>query len=280
MLTWLKLIRIKNLLLISISQILIVFCLYNQISFILLLYISSTFLIAAAGNIINDYFDIETDLVNKPKETYIGLSISKKKAIYTYVILNTIGILIALYISSNINNLYFLCYIIIIVYLLYYYSKKIKATTLWGNLLNAGCTSASILLLLILIPSNIYQKKVLLIYSIFSFLLNFTREIIKDIEDIKGDKAINLKTLPIVLGTKRAVLLCKTIMVFTFTLLIGTLYISSLFYLKLFIVIALIAPLIYCYKLLKLPYKKYTFSKISNILKLIIAFGVLSIILI
>lgn len=280
MLNWLKLIRIKNLLLISLSQLLIGSYFFNDLTPQVLLYIISTFCFASAGNIINDIFDVIPDQINKPHKLIIDSKISSKQGILAFYVLNSIGVLVSFILYNRTFSYSLLIILLSIPVLLYMYSKHLKKVALIGNLLIALLASLSVILLLYIYPKSTEQQQTtLFLFSFFAFLINFIRELIKDIEDINGDKKANLKTLPILIGVKRSVLFSK--------LLIGVALIAFLIFLNLvnsifnktFIILALITPMCYCFYLLKTPYTKKLFSKISNILKLVIAFGITAIFL-
>ncbi|NIJ44595.1 4-hydroxybenzoate polyprenyltransferase [Wenyingzhuangia heitensis] len=232
---------------------------------------------AAAGNIINDYFDITTDQINKPNKQIVSKIISAKNSFLLYIVFNTLGLLFGTFACYYLQNIALFCYGIFSILLLYIYSKKAKGIPFLGNFLIASLTGFSILFFLLIIPSNKYQTQTIYALSYFAFILNLIREVVKDIEDVKGDKKAKLNTLPIAIGTKYTVLLCKFLMGITFSSLLIVLYLSNSIYLKIFISFFLIIPLAYCYQQLKFPYKKNQISKISRILKLIIACGILAV---
>ncbi len=280
MIDWLKLIRWKNLALIFISQSLIFHYLYpnNELPLDIILYFFYTFFITAGGNIINDYFDIIPDKKNKPHKLIVGHHINLQQTLIGYYVFNIIGFslnLIALYLSANILVFNM---VNIIMILLYYYSKTLKGKPFIGNILVAALTGISILLISFIIESNASQKRIIYTLSFFAFMLNLIREIVKDIEDIKGDSIAKLKTLPIIIGVKRTVVILKVLMIITSVLLITLSYFTNTIILKTYLIIPITIPLLYCYYMLKQPFKKNLLSKISSILKLIIAFGIFTVI--
>lgn len=279
LMAWLKLIRIKNLLLISISQILIVCFLfsYHQLTPVVYLYLFCTFCLAAAGNIINDYFDVTTDATNKPSKQIVGKHILPKNAFGAYIIFNLLGLIAGTYACILLQSVLLYFYGIPVILLLYLYSKQLKGIPFLGNFIIASFTAFSILFFLMIIPSNPYQKQIIYILAFFAFALNLIREIIKDIEDVKGDKKANLKTLPIIIGTTRTVAICKFLIIVTLISFVILLYVTNTIYVKLYILITLTIPLAYCFQLLKSAVKKNDFSRISGILKLIIGFGILAV---
>ena len=165
-----------------------------------LLYISlATVLIAASGYIINDYYDIKIDLVNKPERVVIGRYIKRRWALVIHQIFNGSGILLGLLVSRKVAlvNLF-------AVFCLWLYSNQLKRLAFWGNLMVAILTGFSLLVLAVYYPGH--QREVW-IYAIFSFFITLIREIIKDMEDVKGDEKHGCRTLPIIWGIARTKLL-------------------------------------------------------------------------
>lgn len=176
---------------------------------------------AAAGYVVNDIYDVETDAVNKPSKMIVGVSISKKSAWMLYAILCMISIgLSALFdlLRAPVDNSIFFgesefgfIYLAINVclnLLLFIYAVKLKGTPLIGNLLIAIC-SASVIGICSLLIAIETQAGLLVFfgYLIFSFFISIIRELVKDIQDLPGDKAAGMKTYPIVLGVNGAKIL-------------------------------------------------------------------------
>jgi len=186
-----------------------------------ILLIVSTVLIAAAGNIINDYFDVRADRINRPTKLIIGKYIKKRWAIVLHWLINFIAFGIAIYLSYTFKTFWYVFIHLLSINLLWYYSSHLKRTMVIGNIVIALLTALVPLLvgifynpfLLESIPAlypfeNIIDtQNWILFFSIslglFAFFLNWSREIIKDIEDVDGDKVIRAKTLPITLGNKK-----------------------------------------------------------------------------
>ncbi|MGY5354346.1 UbiA family prenyltransferase [Wenyingzhuangia sp. IMCC45467] len=279
MINILQLIRWKNLILISISQIIIIWSVFSKEQFTVpvIIYILCTFCFAAAGNIINDIFDIISDNINKPNKVIINKYISKQKAYVIYFVLNTLGLFLTLYGSYLLKDFNFILYGLIIITLLYIYSAYLKGTLIVGNIVIAFFTSLSLLFLLLIFNSSTKQTNLILVLSLFAFLINWIREIIKDIEDINGDNNANLKTLPIIIGIKRTVKLSSVLTFITIICLAIVMFITDKISLKFYIFTTLILPLSYIFIILKKSRKKNDFSNISKILKLIIVFGIFTI---
>ncbi len=159
-----------------------------------------TVLIAAAGYIINDYYDVKIDVINKPKKMVIDRNLSRRNALVIHSVFNMIAIVIGFYISLNVM-LFFLT----TTFLLWIYSNQLKRIALIGNLVVASLSASSILILGLYYHDHF---QIILFFTLMSFLMSLVREIIKDMEDIKGDLVHGCKTLPIAWGiTKTKVLI-------------------------------------------------------------------------
>lgn len=177
------------------------------------LFIVDTILIAASGYVINDIFDQKADSINKPDESYLGdNNISIRSAWLYYGALVFIGFSIALYIASTIDKLHLLLIYPMATGLLYLYSMSFKKLPLIGNFIVAVfCAFVPGILLyaewetILLgkinsIPQVDRFMLVFAAYILFAFLATMVREIVKDIEDIEGDKKAGYMTLPIFIG--------------------------------------------------------------------------------
>lgn len=295
----LNLIRWKNLLMLAFVQLLIKYALFlpflestelsitlNGFGFGLLVF--STLCIAAAGNIINDIYDVETDLVNRPSHVIIGKKISEKSAYTLFIALNVVGVLIGFYLSHLVGKSGFFAIFVIISALLYVYASYLKQMLLLGNIVVSILVGLSILIVGVfeLIPSITDQNqatqltffKILLDYALFAFFINLTREIIKDLEDVDGDYKSGMNTLPIAIGRDRASKVAFTVSLLP---LAGAIYYVAtyLYNYELLIgyfVVLIIIPLIYItIKSFNAKTKKH-YQHISNILKLVMFFGMLS----
>jgi 4-hydroxybenzoate polyprenyltransferase len=190
----------------------------SWIDFILLVF--STCLIAAGGNIINDYFDVKADRINKPEKLIITKHIKRRWAIVSHWSFNGVAFLIGIYLSIKYNSLSFVFVHLISINLLWFYSMYFKRKVLIGNIMIAFLTAlVPILALLFMIyspndsnqladPSAFgwimdYDFALIQFITFFAFVQNLAREILKDIQDIEGDKLIYVKSLPMVIGIKR-----------------------------------------------------------------------------
>jgi 4-hydroxybenzoate polyprenyltransferase len=293
-----NLIRYKNLLMIALVQSLIKYGLFipfgistslNVLEFSLLVF--STICIAAGGNIINDIYDIDTDGINKPDKIIVGKSISEKTAFNLFIILNVLGVGLGFFVSYAVGKSELFSLFVIISALLYVYASYLKQMFLVGNIIVSALVALSIIIVGIfeLIPAITPENqgiqlaffRILLDYALFAFIINLIREIVKDIEDFEGDYKSGMHTIPIVIGKEKAT---KFLFLLSFIPL-GTViyYVNSNLYKQpiavLYFLIFIIAPLIYLSILIFNAKTKKDFHVISNLLKLVMLFGMLSILL-
>lgn len=279
-----KLIRYKNILIISITQVFAYYFLSPDInaddilSQRFLLLVSATFLSAAAGYIINDYMDVKLDMINKPNDVIIGKTISRRWAILLHSLFNILALVFAWMISYRVAVLVFTCSL-----LLWMYSQYFKKSYLLGNLLVATMTASTIF---ILIPFDENTNIIACVaYSLFAFFSNLIREIIKDTEDIRGDSRFNANTLPIQLGVRKTKNILLTLQV---TFMLGSFGFIFLFprfsqtseinFILFFIYFAFFIelPSIYSLYLMWKSDVKKDFTKLSFISKLIMVLGIIS----
>jgi 4-hydroxybenzoate polyprenyltransferase len=226
-------------------------------------------MIAAAGYIINDYYDIKIDLINKPDRVVIGKTITRRYAIFFHTVISVTGVGMGLLINWKVGAVNFVS-----VFLLWLYSNNLKRLPLIGNLVVSLLTGLSIFLL-----SFLYEQYLPLVmtYSLFAFFMTLIREIVKDMEDMKGDTTFGCRTLPIVWGIRKTKsFLYGTILVFSFLVLwldYQQLKISWIYFIPL-----LFVPMsILFYRLLKADTKK-EFYQLSQLCKIIMLLGICSMI--
>lgn len=157
-------------------------------------------LTAAAGYIVNDIFDIETDKINRPDRVIIGNLVSKKQAWILYVVLNLISFGLAYCYSPKFFRIN-----MVIAFILYLYSYQLKGTPLLGNLVVAFCSAGVLATCMLHIRFETTSATWnFLGYVIFAFFISVIREMVKDMQDYEGDKQAGLKTYPVVFGIKGA----------------------------------------------------------------------------
>jgi 4-hydroxybenzoate polyprenyltransferase len=223
--SFLKLIRIQNLLIIAFTQYMVRWFLLYPIfkvckyelqmsNFNFFLLSLSTVMIAAAGYAINDYFDVRIDKVNKPERMIIDKGIKRRVAIGAHTVINILAILIALYFSWSVGTWKFVFIYILCATGLWFYSTTFKRQFFIGNFVIALFTSLVPLVVGVYELVACYNKDLVTIefrgaawtmvlaLSFFAFITTLLREILKDIEDIDGDKEYGCKTMPAVIGIK------------------------------------------------------------------------------
>ncbi len=239
MIHFLTLVRYKNLIIIALTFYSIRFfyfelfglsvtdyslVIFERLDFFLL--VLSTLFIAASGNVINDYFDIKADRINKPDKMIVGKYVSKRSAIKLQWILNSLAIIIAVYLSIKHRSFWFVGIHFVAINILWIYSMYYKRSFFIGNLVVALLTALVPFISGIyfyLLQQDLFITKVIhestfttwiqlvgsnggYIYGFifFAFIMNLSREILKDITDIKGDLELKAKTVAIVSGESKA----------------------------------------------------------------------------
>ncbi len=195
---FLKLTRFWNLLVIGLAQ-------YFAAGFLighekiwdikLFLLSTSTVIIAAAGYIINDYYDVKIDLINKPERVVIGKDVARRYALLFHSVLSMTGVAIGFLLNWKIGVINFFS-----AFLLWWYSNDLKRQPFIGNFVVALLTGLSIFLVNILYHQH---QPLVTIYSLFAFAMTLVREIMKDAEDLKGDNTFGCRTLPIIWGFRK-----------------------------------------------------------------------------
>ena len=230
--SFLRLIRLKNLMIVALTQLLIKFSLINNFSenFILsnnqfYVLVLATLFITASGYIINDIYDVKTDKVNKDEKRVIGKSISSRNAIRWYILFNFLGLGLGIYIANVVKNTYFSLIFIYCIFSLWTYSKRMKTSFLLGNVQVSILTALSIfnVALFDIIPNGINENNgemmvlnIILFYAAFAFIITLIREMIKDLEDIEGDRKIKANTLAITYGIEKTKWVSLILTIFTF----------------------------------------------------------------
>ncbi len=176
---------------------------------ILLVALIAAFLICAAGNVINDYCDYEIDKINKPKRPLPSGKITLRKVVAYYFLLNTVGIALALLVSPAYFTIAIFNSIISILY-----AWKLKKIAIIGNITDSFLAAVTFIsgALISMTFLDMLTSPVLILAGIAA-LTTMGREIYKDIEDIKGDKALGAKTLPILVGNSASMILARTFVI-------------------------------------------------------------------
>lgn len=225
----------------------------------------------AAGYIINNFYDAEKDRINRPNKTYLDSLISQNTKLSVYFVLNFLSVILASYISFK-AVLFFACYI----FWIWFYSHKLKKYPFIGNL------TASILAIAPFFAVFVYYKNfatVIFVHATFLFLIISMRELVKDLENIKGDLAQNYQTIPVKYGigfSKRILTFLSVITLIPIYLLITHFEIGYMHYYFLGALLLLVIFLFYLWR----SSAKVDYMILHAILKLIIVVGTLSIVLI
>ncbi|MCB0645729.1 MAG: geranylgeranylglycerol-phosphate geranylgeranyltransferase [Saprospiraceae bacterium] len=295
MFDYVKILRPLNLIIIASTQVLMYFLIVipfiksNNLpplldQFQIILFIMVTVLIAAGGNIINDIFDVELDLINKPEHTYVGYTISRKGAWILYAFLTAVGGIITIYLGYLVEKQSLMWIYPLAVILLFFYSSHLKYTFLIGNIIVAFFTAFVIWILLLSHDALLLQPhhpsvKLLIAFGSFSFLANLMREIVKDLEDKEGDLQVGAKTLGVSMPLKNVK---NYIFSIAFLLFSGLIW-SSQFYMpelydfrtSIFIWVFLIAPLVLMMLKLSKASDKKGFGAVSRFLKMYMLAGLI-----
>lgn len=299
---FLRLIRYPNLIYIALTQFLLQYCVVAPVlqsqgvmpsltwtAFWLLC--ASTVFIAAAGYIINDYFDINIDIINKPQKMVLDKIISRRWAMAWHTILNLAGVSIGFIVATQIGQIYLGFTQVLCSLLLWFYSTSFKRQVLIGNVVISLLTGLSVLVIG-LYEKQIYESFAAIIsplgrrliqiigsYAVFAFVISLVREIVKDLEDMIGDAKDGCRTIPIVWGVKAAKRLCYGLLLGTEGLIIlaqvriATLgWVWAMVYL--FVLVQL--PIAYVYLLLRKAASPADYHRISTLVKLIMLTGILS----
>lgn len=304
---YIQLIRLPNLLIIALTQFLIRYFIIlpsyvvhevephlDLFHFILL--VLSTMMIAAAGYVINDYFDVRSDSINKPERLLIDTVIKRRVAMALHFTLNIFAIGLATYIGWKVGNPKLGLVHFIVAGMLWFYSSSYKKQFLVGNVIVA-LLSAMVILIVGFFERQIYTSFIgdnflsmlskgimitLLMYALFAFLISLIREIIKDMEDIEGDHQLFSRTMPIVLGirvTKYITLGIIVLFIFWFVKVMQSFYIKELWMFFYYCLGAILIPMLFVtYRMLIAKAgKDFHFS--SQLLKVVMLMGIFSMVL-
>ena len=297
---FLKLVRWPNLLFIILAESLFHFFIYKPLypnlaltaDYPFYFIVATSICIAAAGYIINDYFDINIDQVNKPKSVVVGAYISRRWVIFWHLILSMGGVYLSLivfpfqqYVHIHFSNL-------ATILILWFYSTNFKRDFLIGNVVIAVLTAWTIgvvyfskfTFMQLGHPSSMQAAdlrflKLMILYSSFAFIITLIREALKDMEDMIGDEKFGCTTMPIAWGLQTTkVYVAVWLMVLILVLSIIQLYVIPFgwWISIIYCVITIIAPLVYVLFNLKQAFSREDFNRLSNLIKFAMLMGILS----
>ena len=246
--------------------------------------------IAAAGYIINDYFDENIDQVNKLSKVIIGKYIKRRAAILLHAILSIVGLLLSLYVGYKLHNAFIPFFNFIAIILLLVYSSTFKKKILIGNIIISLLSAWTILVLTLaeyrfrISPHDIVWQRLLkmsFVYAGFAFIISLIREVIKDMEDMEGDLRYGCKTMPIAWGLP----VTKVFTAVWMVVLVGILSAILIYVIQfgwwfaiLYSLITIIIPLLWVLKELYKAATPADFHHLSIAVKLIMLAGIISMI--
>ena len=300
---FLRLVRWPNLVFIAITQILFVYCIVHPVLFAagavpnikgvyFILLMSSSVTIAAAGYIINDYFDLNIDLINKPDKLVVAKIISRRWVIFWHLFFSAAGIVIGFYIDWKTNVRFLGVANFACVALLFIYSISLKKKLLAGNIVISALTAWVILVIGWCETSNLLRPNLIgnftekitrisFLYAGFAFVISLIREVVKDMEDMEGDRRYGCNTMPIALGINATkVFLAVWLVVLTSALLIVQFYVLVFkwWWSATYCILMIIIPLIYIFKMLFSVNKSKEYHRLSSLIKVVMFTGILSMI--
>jgi 4-hydroxybenzoate polyprenyltransferase len=270
-----KIIRLNNLFLVAFVQLLTAYFLIGTTrtgmpvlqDLNLYLLIISTVILTASGYMINDYYDVKIDYVNRPSEVVIGKGMKRRMVMILHTLLNAVGISLGYLVDPRIGVINFFS-----AFLLWLYSNSLKRLPFIGNLTVAGLTGLSVWII-----GYYYQSAQMLIltYAIFAFFINLIRELIKDIEDRPGDRKHGCRTLPIVVGFRNTKKIIFTVAaLFVVSILVVTVKINDPALFVYFSLLGLVF-MVFLYKLYVADRKKQ-FTQLSLMAKILMLSGAFS----
>lgn len=303
---FLKLVRIENLLMIALTQYVLRYLVLRKIllqngsalemdHLLFFLVVLSTILIAAGGYIINDYFDVKTDLINHPDTVVVDKVIKRRWAIILHLSLTALGLLLGIFVALKTGYLRLFIFQLTAALLLWFYSTDFKKKLLLGNILVA-LLSATVAFMPFVYEMALMQKhdsgflmeyqhmilsamKITILFCVFAFITTLAREIIKDIEDYKGDKATGGLTMPVVWGIRTSKFNAFFLIIITVILLLFVVYntiktFRIIFsFNNLYIIVFLILPLLFLSVYVLRAKEGKSFTRASLVLKFVMLMG-------
>ncbi len=298
---FLKLVRLPNLFFIALTQVLFQVCIYEILykgdaperdTFHFILLVAASLMIAAAGYIINDYFDINIDEVNKPGKMVVDRHIHRRWAIAWHFILSLAGIVLTAFAVPLDRKWYIILANIFCVMLLWFYSTSFKRKLLIGNIVISLLTAWTVMVIFfskyeisdLITDGGAREQKffrLALLYAGFAFIISLIREAIKDMEDMPGDAKYGCRTMPIAWGVNATkVYTAVWLVVLIAILILLQVYVSRFgWWLPVvYSAVTIILPLILVLFKLRSSRTTLEFHQLSNITKLVMFSGIISMI--
>ncbi|MBI2282145.1 MAG: geranylgeranylglycerol-phosphate geranylgeranyltransferase [Bacteroidetes bacterium] len=296
-----RLIRWPNLVFIALTQVLFEFCIYRSIyptvnadgtetSRFILLMLASV-LIAAAGYIINDYFDLNIDQVNKPDKVVVNTIISRRWVIFWHMFLSLLGLFFTVSALPMQDYWHLVLANLASIILLWFYSTNLKKQLLIGNVLISVLTAWVILViffskfplsihsLLLADKNEVRFFRYAVLYASFAFVISLIREVVKDMEDREGDRKYGCRTMPIVWGLNASkVFVAVWVIVLVAILSILQVYVIPFgwWHSALYCLLLIILPLLWVLRRLYRANSAEDFHQLSTVVKLVMFTGIVS----
>jgi 4-hydroxybenzoate polyprenyltransferase len=301
---FLKLVRLPNLFFIVLTQVLFHQAVVTPVlkplglrpaidGWMFILLVVASVLIAAAGYVINDYFDINIDQVNKPTGNVVDIVVSRRWAMAWHFVLSGLGIIFSAYVAWTTGFWYILPGNFICVLLLFGYSVSLKRKLLSGNVLISLLTAWVILIICFaeikigtMIQPDLAEAsnkitRIGVLYAAFAFISSLIREAIKDIEDMKGDEKYGCRTMPIVWGVNAAkvyIAVWLTVMIASLVILLLYVFRFGWWWAMVYSVVFIILPFGLIFLQLFKAQSTPQYHRLSQLTKLVMLSGILSMI--
>jgi 4-hydroxybenzoate polyprenyltransferase len=252
----------------------------------------STVFLAASGYIINDYFDRKIDMVNRPGKVIVGRWISNRYAMLSHIVFSIIGVLLGAFVAYSIGHFNLSIIFLFVSVVLWFYSTTYKRQFLVGNLIISLLVGiVPMIVLLFEFPLLVSKYKLYILatgvdfdflifwigsYSVFAFIINLIREVVKDMEDYEGDYVFGRQTIPIVWGMKAS----KIVVALLVALSVAPIVYLLIHYLNdpisiTYIILTIIVPLIVIAIGMFIAYSKKHYNYLSQLIKFVMLTGLL-----
>ncbi|MBQ3634751.1 MAG: geranylgeranylglycerol-phosphate geranylgeranyltransferase [Bacteroidales bacterium] len=251
-------------------------------------------LLAAGGNALNDYFDVQTDMINRPETVVVGRSVDRRSALLCHVLLTIVGLFAGFYVSFVLRKGSLAMMFLGVALALWFYSTHFKRQMLVGNVVVALLVGLSGYVVVCVDFAAIdlaagsfvtgcspysHVWYVVCTFCAFAFISNLGREIIKDMEDVEGDSRTNCRTVAVELGLQYSKVVVLTVEAFMLVILAVSLYITGVMVMTIYGVVAVALPTLLLMWWVWRGESKKDFHRASVLSKFIMLFGILSLVL-
>ncbi len=293
-----RLIRALNLVFIVLTQYLLMYAVVKPVLQLagmqpvldhtgLILLVFSTALTAAAGYVINDYFDVKIDALNRPAQTIVGRTVSRRMAILIHSMLNIAGVILGLLAATRVGIWFLGLVPMAVSLLLWFYSSWLKHKPLWGNILVSSLTALVVLIVgaYELMGQSLPARELRILKAYFwiiagfAFWISLVRELVKDLEDIHGDELAGSRTFPVVYGIRKAKYL---VIVLSMVMFVAIAYFSSILFdpgqweILLYVGLAVELPMALMMAVIFRAQTQQDFHRASGLLKIVMLGGILA----